>query len=229
MRLDLLVGGRLHRNASRLILVAAVVVIARSTVSAIILAVATIAVVVILAISAHGVVVATANSTTALLVRVHQVVRIVLVATVAASTAEIVVPIANENELIRITNTLTSTATGGPVAHLPATASGHAKRLAIDLALVTPVGAILALRAIGGRLARNVVEERFRLVVADHGARRTGHHFVVLLLVLTGTGLVARIVFLIRFTVHLYKQIRVLLPGVVKCHTKHASCQNCLR
>lgn len=95
MRLDLFVCSRLHRNAGRLVLVAAVVIVARPTVSTIVLAVTAVAVVV-LAIAAHGVVAAVASAdATALLVGIQLVILVVAVI-VATSAAEIEEPAAED-------------------------------------------------------------------------------------------------------------------------------------
>lgn len=92
---------------------------------------------------------------------------------------------------------------------------------------MTPVGSILALGAVGSRLARNVVEEGFRLVVANHGTRCTGHDLVIFLLMLAGAGLVARIVLLVRLTVNLHdhkhdtKEISTLPSNATQIHPHH--------
>lgn len=81
--------------------------------------------------------------------------------------------------------------------HSPSSSRRHAKRFAIDFALVAPIGAVLALGAIVGRLARDVVEERLGLVITH------SHRLVFFLFVFAGAGFVARIVLFVRFAVDL--------------------------
>lgn len=79
---------------------------------------------------------------------------------------------------------------------LPATScGGHSEGLRVQLALLAPI-VLLVLAAILGSLARDVVEERFGLVVAHS-------NIILLRLVLSSAGLVARIILLVGLAIQL--------------------------
>ena len=128
---------------------------------------------------------------------------VVTVSTVVASAIVVVVTVAAVSSLVMVSPVEVSSGvvvvvvpSSAAVAHSTAPGRRHAKRLAVQLALLTPVHTWLAL-AIRLRLARDVVEERLGLVVPVR--RNTAQTLVVLLgLLLTSSSLVARVVLLLQ-------------------------------